>query len=360
MRVLQYHPRALVGDGGITRSVRRLSGALAQLGAEPVIAYDAATGPPETGPVTWLPVPHRGRGMLRRPVGLTQLLDGADLCVINSAWTGQNAAAGRAARAAGVPYVLAPRGAYDPRILARRAAAKRVWWVLFERELVRHAAAIHTFFPSEREHLDALGYRGPMLVAPNGVQVPEDAAWDGGSGDFILYIGRFDPEHKGLDLLVRAVAALPSGSIPPVRLHGPDWKGGKEVVRALVDELGVSDRVHIGEPVYGQEKWQLLTSAIGFVYPSRWEGFGNSLAEAAALGVPSLATPYPLADRLGAAEAAFVVEAEAASLAAGLQRLCSPQAGATGERAAALVRSELTWDAVADGWLTQAARLIAR
>ncbi len=360
MRVLHYHPRALVGDGGITRSVRRLSAALARLGADSVIAYDAATGPPESGPVTWLPVRHRGRGRLRRPLGLAKLLEGADLCVLNSAWTGQNAAAGRAARAAGVPYVLAPRGAYDPRIRARRAPAKRIWWWAFERVLVRHAAAIHVFFPSERAHLDALGYDGPMLEAPNGVQVPDDMTWDGGSGGHLLYLGRFDPQHKGLDLLVRAVASSPPDALPPLLLHGPDWMGGKQVTRALIDELDVGDRVLIGPPAYGEEKWRLITSAVGFVYPSRWEGFGNSLAEAAALGVPCLATPYPLGRHLAARDAVILAEADVASLARGLERLSSPQAATVGARAAAAVRDDLTWDAVATRWLEQAAALVRR
>jgi glycosyltransferase involved in cell wall biosynthesis len=357
VRIVQYHPRALVGDGGITRSVRRLSTALDRLGADAVIAYDAATGPPEDGPVTWLPVPHAGSGPLRRPKGFAELIRGTDVLVINSAWTLQNAAAGRAARAVGVPYVLAPRGAYDPRILARRQAAKRLWWIAFERQLVRGAAAVHIFFPSEQSHLAALGYHGPALEAPNGVVMPDGARWDGGTGGFILYIGRFDPEHKGLDLLVRAVASLPAGAVPPLRLHGPDWAGGKEVVRRLVAELGVGDRVQVGEPVYGEEKWSLLTSCTGFVYPSRWEGFGNSLAEAAAAGVPSLATPYPLALRLAERDAAIVVDADVPALAEGLVRLSSPEAGTTGERAAAFVRAELTWDAVAARWLEQAASL---
>ena len=46
MRIVHYYPRALVGDGGMTGAVRRLSGALSEAGAEAVIAYDDGPQPP--------------------------------------------------------------------------------------------------------------------------------------------------------------------------------------------------------------------------------------------------------------------------------------------------------------------------
>ena len=55
--------------------------------------------------------------------------------------------------------------------------------------------------------------------------------WDGGSGGYVLWLGRFDPEHKGLDLLLQALALLPSRERPTLRIHGPDWRGRKQKVR---------------------------------------------------------------------------------------------------------------------------------
>lgn len=359
LRIVQYHPRALVGDGGITNSVRHLSAAMAQLGAHPVIACDDEIGGAAAQlPVPWLGIRHTGPRGVRIPFGLERVLSKADVLVCNSAWTAHNVAAGRAARRAGVPYVLAPRGAYDPRIRQRRRLVKDAWWTLLERRLVARAGAVHVFFAEERAHLAALGYRGDVLIAPNGVTVPDGAAWDGGSGGYVLYMGRFDPEHKGLDLLVRAAATLPAGTIPPVRLHGPDWRGGKEAVRDLVADLGATDRVLIGDAVYGDEKWDLLRAARAFVYPSRWEGFGNSTAEAAALGVPTLVTPYPLGKHLARNGGAVLSDADVPALRAGLQRVCSPEAAQLGERAAQVVREELTWEAVARCWLTQLGDLV--
>ncbi len=356
MRILQYHPRALIGDGGITNSVRRLSDSMAAAGAKPAIVYARSSRQPPPGPVDWIPVRHRRLGPLQIPVDLARALHGADILVLNSAWTAHNVRAGAAARRQGVPYVLADRGAYDPSILRRRRRLKQLWWTALERELVLRARALHVFFRSQQASLRQLGYQGPVIVAPNGVQVPDGHRWDGGSGGYLLYVGRFDPEHKGLDLLVRALAALPADRRPQLHMHGPDWRGGKQRLVALVEDLRLQPWVSIGPAVHGEDKWRLMTAARGFVYPSRWEGFGNAPAEAAGLGVPVLTTPYPLGRHLEDHGAAIVTEADPGALAEGLETLARGMPD-VGRRAAALIQETFTWEAVAATWLDQIAVL---
>lgn len=358
MRITHYHPRAVVGDGGVSNSVRRLSAALAATGTAAAIAYDRRDTPEGvTDGVVWLPVSHRGTGAVRVPIDLAEQLSADDVLVLNSAWTVHNSRAGAVARARRVPYVLAARGAYDPLILHRRRRLKQLWWRAAERRLVQQAAALHVFFDEQIAHVRSLGYNGEVVVAPNGVTVPDDAWWDGGSGGYVLYLGRFDPEHKGLDVLLAAVKALPAHERPDVRLCGPDWKGGKAVVADMVEALGLARWVTLDPPAYGEAKWALLRRARAFVYPSRWEGFGNSLAEAAALGVPSLATPYPLAVHLERAGAATVAAHDAASLGEGLLDLLSqpPPDRAVSQQ----IRGELTWEAVARRWIDQTARIVS-
>lgn len=356
MRVVLYHPRAVVGDGGISNSVRSLSAAMARAGAAARVVHARDAAAPPGGDVEWIGVPHHSLGPAEVPRELARAVHDADVLVLNSAWTAYNIRAGQVARSLGIPYVVADRGAYDPLILQRRRHVKRAWWVAFERRLVMGAAALHVFFESQQAPLRQLGYRGPLIVAPNGLTVPPDRSWDGGSGGYLLYVGRFDPEHKGLDLLVRAVASLPEDRRPHVRLHGPDWKGGKPRLEALVDELALGGSVAIGPPVYGDDKWSLMAAAKGFVYPSRWEGFGNAPAEAAALGVPVLTTPYPLGRHLEARQAGIVVAADHAAIADGLVKLAAGVPGLGGR--AGVVREELTWDAVARSWLEQLAAVV--
>lgn len=360
MHVAQYHPRAASGDGGITNSVRRLASSFARQGATAIVICDTDTDEvPGVANVEWRRTRHRRVHGVRLPSDLTGALLGADVVILNSAWTAHNVAAGRAAGRMGVPYVLAPRGAYDPRILKRRPLLKKLWWNLFEGDLTRQAEAIHVFFRSEEDHVRRLGYTGPLVVAPNGVAPPPALEWRGPSGDYLLFLGRFDPEHKGLDLLVRAVAGLPRGALPPLRLHGPDWSGGKRRLMRLIGQLGLWDRIQVGDALYGNAKWLAMANALAFVYPSRWEGFGNAVAEAGSLGVPTLVTPYPLGRYLAERSAAVLVPATLEGLEAGLLRATDSKAADVGRNARRVINREFAWDQVGRTWLAQLSRIVS-
>ena len=359
LRIIRYHPRAAVGDGGLSWAVRRWSQALAEIGADVAIAYDGGTAPSEAGRVEWIHVEHRGPPGFRIPLGFERVLRGADLLVLHSAWTGYNVRAAQVAHARGVRYVLEPRGAYDPHIMRRHRRAKRVWWTAAEARLVRRSAAVHVFFAEEHGHLEALGYRGPIVVAPNGIDAPEPPLWAGGGGGYLLWLGRYDPEHKGLDVLVRALAAIDPAERPTVRLHGGDWRGGKAVLERLVAEQGLGRWVEMGTGIYGPQKRAALVAADGFVYPSRWEGFGNSVLEAVSLGIPALCTPYPLGNHLGQRGGAIVAPATPEGLARGLSVFRDrPRAAAIGAAGAVVALSDFAWPAVAASWLDQVAAIV--
>ena len=358
MRIVRYYPRALVGDGGMTNAVRKWSRGMVNAGAEVVVAFDEGVQPPSSDGVEWVPVRHAGRPRMKVPVGLVDILRGADLMVLHSGWVLHNVRAAAVARRTGVPYVLEPRGAYDPHIVMRKRLLKKAWWTAWERKLVAEARAIHVFFEQEKAHLDAIGYRGPMIVASNGVDAPEGVRWDGGSGGYVLWLGRFDPEHKGLDLLLEGLRLLAPAQRPSVRLHGPDWRARKRRVAAMVADMGLSGYVAVGDAVYGPAKHKMLREAAGFVYPSRWDACPNSVLESVAVGVPTLATPYPLGTYLAAGGGALLTDATPEGLAEGLTRLSSPEASQVAHRGVQLVQEKLTWDSVARSWLAQAGALV--
>jgi glycosyltransferase involved in cell wall biosynthesis len=361
VKVVRYYPRALNGDGGMTAAVHSWSRAAAMLGAQVSILYDEAPSHGPTPPVegvTLRAIKHRRVGGLSMPVAFAESLRGADVLVLHSGWTSHNLVAAAIARRLGIPYVLEPRGAYDPHIIRRRFRTKTLWWHAAERRMVSKSLAVHVFFSSEREHLARLGYRGQVIVAPNGVHVPPGQKWDGGSGGYLLWLGRFDPEHKGLDLLLDAMATIPAELRPLLRLHGPDWRGRKQHVVEMVAARGLRDSVLIGRAVRGEEKRELQLRARAFVYPSRWEAFGNSVAEVAALGVPVLTTRYPLGVFLEERDAAVACESNPPALAVGIENVLAPGAASLGAQARNVVESELRWESVAESWLAQVTPLL--
>lgn len=360
MHIVRYYPRAVAGDGGITGAVRRWSDAFVRQGSTSVIAYLSGTGEPPAQPpgVSWVPVHHVGFNGYQVPIGLRSVLGDADVLVLHSAWTSYNVAAAAVARQMRVPYILEPRGAYDPHIVARRPRHKRAWWRLLEEPLVKRARAVHVFFDEERPHLAALGFRGPVVVAPNGAGAPPGHEWDGGSGGYIAWLGRFDPEHKGLDLLLQGLARLPEARRLPLRLYGPDWRGRRQDVADMINTLGLADWVSIRPPVHGDVKYDVLSKARGFVYPSRWEAFGNSVVEAACLGVPLAVTQYPLGSYLAKRSAAVQGSTSPSGVADALYGVAQSDSGEMGARARRIAHHDFAWDTVAKAWIAQVEALL--
>src|SRR4029450_4389351 len=103
---------------------------------------------------------------------------------------------------------------------------------------------------------------------------------------FIIGLGRLWPE-KGFELLVEAHAKVRAAGLP----HGLVIVGrGPELdaLRALVDRLGVSNSVLL--PGFVANPFPVLARASLLCVPSRFEGFGLTIAEALVLGVPVVST----------------------------------------------------------------------
>lgn len=354
VRVVHYCRHALAGESGVANSARRWAAAQAGLGMDVALVVDAAqVRLDDVVGVGTIPLPHRHLGPVASARGLDRVLTPRDLLVVHGGWDPSTTFAAAVARRRATPVVVLSHGVYHLAAQQRGWARKQAWAWAFERRMLRASAAVHVLFGSERRGLEQLGVHAPLIVAPNGVDAPGTTSWDGGSGGFLLYLGRYDPVHKGLDLLLRGLASLPPSERPPLRLHGPDGDGGKATVAALVAELGIARDVTLGDPVYGPQKWALLESAIGFVLTSRWEGAPMSLGEAASVGLPALVTDYDMGTMLADEGAAVLVDRTPEAIAEGLRKLTGPDAATIGAQARAFVTERMTWDAVAHSWLTQ-------
>jgi glycosyltransferase involved in cell wall biosynthesis len=153
---------------------------------------------------------------------------------------------------------------------------------LARRAMVRGAAGAFVPGRAAAEYARLLGIpEGRVGLAPNAVDAAVFAAPSRpppGELCTFLYAGRLDPE-KGLDVLLEAFRDVPGELL----LAGSGTEG--ERLRALASErvrfLGALDRDALA-PVYA--------AADAFVLPSRSEPWGMVLNEAAAAGLPLVAT----------------------------------------------------------------------
>jgi glycosyltransferase involved in cell wall biosynthesis len=368
MRVLHvsaYYAPAFV-YGGPPRSIHALCRALLDQrvdvqvfttdanGADRLAAEITAPGAYEGVPVryfrrTWPGTPLGARELsraLRREVG------GFDALHIHGLWNRAVWSAAVAAKRAGVPYVLSPRGMLERAALSHRSWRKRAAYLLIERHVIDGAGLLHATSEAERETLRELRPRVPVVLIPNGIDLPPQGPRAEGSRT-ILFMGRLHA-IKRLDLLVDAFVALRARH-PEARLTiaGPDEM---RLQPALAARAGVhAGAIEFAGEVDADGRAALLRRAGALVMCSDSESFGMSVLEAMAAAVPVVVTrTCPWADvcRHGTG---FWVEQRAGAIAEALDRVLADPAAARemGERGRALADRKYRWDAIAALFATQ-------
>ncbi len=263
-----------------------------------------------------------------------------DLVHVHAVYLWPGVAAATAARRAGVPYVISPRGMLVPDLIRRKNRfVKQAWLRFFERRGFAGAAAIH--FTSRAEWDDASKIAIPLpspMVVPNGVEIPErpDVARETA---MLLHLGRISWK-KRLDLVIDALPRLPGVRFV---IAGNDEEALAPSLREQAVRLGVANRVDLVGPVYGDAKNALLARASLFVLMSDSENFGNAVLEALAMQ-----TPVILSNGVGVAE--DVVSAGAGVI--GLDGVAGLLANTLlreemGRRGRALVEERFGWSRVA-------------
>ena len=191
-------------------------------------------------------------------------------------WRVTNRAMAALARSERLPLVVSPRGMLQPWARAHRGVRKRVAWALHARRDIASAGALHATSVEEAQTLLALGPRVPVVLVPNGVELPPHVrAPDPARPERqLLFLGRLSP-IKGLTTLVDAWAlARPAGW--SLVLAGPDEDGYAETIRRAIARSGVGESVTLRGRVSDTDKRALLAASDAIVLPSHSESFEKS------------------------------------------------------------------------------------
>ena len=264
-----------------------------------------------------------------------------DVVHIHAVYLWPGVAAAHAARSAGIPYVISPRGMLVPELIEKKSRVTKMLWLrLVERRGFANAAGIH--FTSKLEWEDAKRVGLPLpspFVIPNGVDLEPrpDVPHDDRT---LVFLGRVNWK-KGLDTVINAMPQWPD-----VRfiVAGNDEEGLTPRLRELAERIGVADRVEFRGPVYGAAKNELLARGTLFVLMSTSENFGNAVLEALAMETPAV-----LSRGVGLAE--DVVRAKAGVI--GLDEVPAllddaPRRAEMGRNGRSLVELQFAWPRVAE------------
>jgi glycogen synthase len=100
----------------------------------------------------------------------------------------------------------------------------------------------------------------------------------------VLFIGRLDMEHKGLDLLLNAWRKVCGPARIPLVIAGEG--AGRAEVETTISREGLGEWVRMIGRVEGDAKRAVFTGSRIVVVPSRYETFGIVALEAMAAGKP--------------------------------------------------------------------------
>lgn len=277
-----------------------------------------------------------------------------DIVHIHAFWSLRQVGAMRWCQKKSYKYVVSVHGCLMPRVFAKSPLKKWVFYWLFLKRNIKKASAIHCTSEHEKQVCEKLGFKGPIVVAPLGVDMPKIIEHKSDKDcRIVLFMGRLG-EEKGLINLLDAWKVVGHDGWRLV-LAGPDWLGYKK----LLDEKIASEsigRVEFIGPVYGAKKAALYCAADVVVLPSPMENFSMVILEALAYGVPAIATKGTPWEDLVKYNCGWWVEQGVPSLKNALQlamSLTDDQRMAMGRRGRQLAAQKYQWRSIANKFITE-------
>ena len=291
--------------GGVVEAVRLLASAQIDLGHQAeVLCLDAAG-------TNYRPLPFHVYeiGPAKGTYGYCQHLKPwlrlhhteFDAIIVHGLWQYIGLAVHNTLRKTQTPYHVFPHGMLDPwfnQAYPAKRLKKRLYWRFAEYRVLRHARSVCFTCGAERElaKTSFSPYRVKAEVVGLGIEEPDGdrteaqeafkKAFPSIRQGFLLYLGRITPK-KGLDLLVLAYDELLSNGarLPNLVLAGPGENSGyAERLRSLSN----AKSIHFTGMISGDLKWGALANAQALILPSHQENFGIVVAEALAMGKPTL------------------------------------------------------------------------
>lgn len=269
----------------------------------------------------------------------------------NGIWLATNHCATVAAQKMKVPLIISPRGMLSGWAMQHKGRLKNLAWRFYQHEDIKRAKIIHATSNEEAGEIRQLGFRQPIAVIPNGVDLPPWVERNPQKDRIrtVLFMSRISPE-KGLQLLADAWAGLKNLDGWRILVAGFDQNGHLGQLREQVRKLGIERSFEFRGPADDVEKWKLLRQSDAFILPSHTENFGIVAGEALAAGLPVITTWGTPWSELASRRCGWWVAVEAPALREALtdmMRLTDDERVAMGKRGRQWIESSFAWPEIA-------------
>lgn len=245
--------------------------------------------------------------------------------------------------------VFCPRGGLSKAALSRSKIKKFLMGHLGGQYMaLRETDMFHAASMKELLEIRALGYKQPIALVPNGIDVPEvEHKPFTGERRKLVFFGRIH-KTKAVDHLVAAWGNV-ANKFPEwsLEIAGPDC-GAVPMLKEMIAERNIPRVDFVGE-LHGIDKYKFLAAADLYVLPSLTENFGITIAEALACGTPVIASHGCPWERLDEKGCGWWIGLGEESLTSQLEKslLEEPEIlKQMGERGISWMRSEYIWDSI--------------
>lgn len=290
MKLIHVVPHISAEASGPSYSVPRLCQAIAGRGHDVTLSCLAAgreiPGVTLSVHSSW-PVLRRFALSPSQAVWLRQQARQADIIHNHSLWSMVNVAAGWSVPGKRAKLVTSPRGTLSEWALSNSRNRKELLWPLQKRAL-EWADLLHATSEEEYTDIRRLGLKAPVLIAPNGIDLPVLAERRSNTdARVLLFISRVHPK-KGIEVLLDAWSKLEAQHGHwGLRIVGPGENSYIKTLKRRATRNG-SQRVEFFGPLFGAQRDAAYRNADLFVLPTHSENFGMVVAEALSQECPAI------------------------------------------------------------------------
>ncbi len=376
-RLVVFTPLISRAGAGLYDAVRCLAQAQRQiLASHDLQVFSLTDDLAKTDEGAWNPIkPVHFPRQLAKSLGFNYRLAGAikesiisgSLLHIHGVWEMTSYLAGISASKTSIPYVISPHGMLDAWALSNSKIKKKIAITGFVRRHIQRASCMHALCEAEYYSIRQFGYRGPVAIIKNGVNIPEYSSkepqqlspWDSLISDMekpkkvLLFLGRIT-EKKGVLELIESWNSVQK------QLHrwrlviaGPhESEKYIDSINAYIQKNNLQNSIMIIGPQFGKQKIACFQNSDAFALTSFSEGVPLAVLEAAAYKKPVVLSEQCNLPDLKTREAAITVDAKSsASIAGGLLSLVQQDDHALKEmalRGYKYVSEMCTWKSVAE------------
>ncbi|WP_027339029.1 glycosyltransferase [Halonatronum saccharophilum] len=190
-----------------------------------------------------------------------------------------------------ISYVVKPHCSLTEQAQKKKRVKKYISNLIFFNKFLKNAKAIS--FLNEGERRTSIRINPNSIIIGNGIDKIKQVDKKSKEELEIIYLGRIDFYHKGLDFLLDAIELIKdklSNEKIKINIYGKGSETEVKKLNEIILKININNLKFKG-PVYDEEKDRVFKKANILILTSRFEGLPMTILEALSYGIPCIVTP---------------------------------------------------------------------